>query len=197
MPWEKNFDLDEATAQAMCVFWSKGYEATSLSDLTAAMGINKGSLYNAFGSKHALFSRALLKYDLEHRRALLNSLKTRENPIAAITELFDAILAESLSDAEYKGCFVVNTALELPHHEPEVQKVVIGAFAELEEFFRSRLRKAKAEGLLSPGVKVNSEAKALLSQLVGLRILARGALDATALKALSRSATHRLRAADA
>ncbi|MGB1215804.1 MAG: TetR/AcrR family transcriptional regulator, partial [Pikeienuella sp.] len=55
MPWEKSFDLDDATDKAAAVFWAKGYEATSISDLVAAMGINKGSLYNAFGDKRRLF----------------------------------------------------------------------------------------------------------------------------------------------
>ncbi len=62
MPWEKTFDIDEATDKAIEVFWKKGYEATSMSDLTQAMQINKGSLYNAFGSKKALFDRALARY---------------------------------------------------------------------------------------------------------------------------------------
>jgi AcrR family transcriptional regulator len=56
------FDTDEALERAMTVFWSKGYEGTSLSDLTAAMGINRPSLYAAYGNKHELFRKALERY---------------------------------------------------------------------------------------------------------------------------------------
>ena len=76
MPWEKNFDLDKATDKAIQVFWKKGYEGTSMSDLIDAMGINKGSLYNAFGSKDELFNRALLRYDQLNRQEALKQLKS-------------------------------------------------------------------------------------------------------------------------
>ena len=56
MPWEKTFDIDEAIDRATEVFWAKGYEATSLADLIKATGVNKGSFYNAFGSKKKLFT---------------------------------------------------------------------------------------------------------------------------------------------
>jgi AcrR family transcriptional regulator len=56
------FDTDEALERAMTVFWSKGYDGTSLSDLTAAMGINRPSLYAAYGNKHELFRKALERY---------------------------------------------------------------------------------------------------------------------------------------
>ena len=56
------FDVDEALDRAMRLFWRKGYQATSLSDLTTAMGIKRASLYAAFGSKEALFRKALERY---------------------------------------------------------------------------------------------------------------------------------------
>ncbi len=80
MPWEKNFDLDIATDKAIQVFWKKGYEGTSMSDLIDAMGINKGSLYNAFGSKDELFNRALLRYDQLNRQEALKQLNKLEDP---------------------------------------------------------------------------------------------------------------------
>lgn len=61
MPWEKNFNTDLALQQAMKVFWDKGYDATSMTDLTSAMGINKGSLYNAFGGKTCLVRQGHLE----------------------------------------------------------------------------------------------------------------------------------------
>lgn len=116
MPWEKSFDPEEAVDRAQKVFWAKGYEATSLSDLTDGMGINKGSLYNAFGSKKALFMRALLEYDRDNRQKSLTQLEAIDDPVIAVTTLFDGLIAETMADSEKKGCLLVNTALELPHH---------------------------------------------------------------------------------
>src|SRR5438270_921931 len=62
MPRPRSFDLDVAADQALQLFWTKGYEGTTLDDLTAAMGINRPSLYAAFGGKEQLFRRALARY---------------------------------------------------------------------------------------------------------------------------------------
>jgi TetR/AcrR family transcriptional repressor of nem operon len=75
MPWEETFDIDEATDKATEVFWKKGYEATSMADLIEAMQINKGSQYNAFGSKKEIFDRALVRYDQKNRAAKIAELR--------------------------------------------------------------------------------------------------------------------------
>lgn len=84
MPWEETFDIDEATDKATEVFWKKGYEATSMADLIEAMQINKGSLYNAFGSKKELFDRALVRYNQKNRAAKIAELRGWSDPVAAI-----------------------------------------------------------------------------------------------------------------
>ena len=124
MPWEKSFDLDKAVDQATKVFWSKGYEATSMADLVTEMGINKGSLYNAFGSKKELFTKALHKYDRDNKQQLLKTLQKLDDPIQAISTLFDALIAESIRDTDKKGCLIINTALELPNHTDDIQKII-------------------------------------------------------------------------
>ncbi len=63
MPWEKSFDEEVAIEKAMLVFWEKGFEPASIADLLEGTGLNRGSLYNAFGGKQQLFVKALLKYD--------------------------------------------------------------------------------------------------------------------------------------
>src|SRR5438874_10454761 len=68
------FDVDEALDQALKVFWRKGYQGTSLPDLTRAMGINRPSLYAAFGNKQSLFCKALHRYNKEHAAHLREAL---------------------------------------------------------------------------------------------------------------------------
>ena len=68
MPWEKQFDVDAALDRAMEGFWSRGYAASSTQDLLGRMGINRGSLYDTFGSKRALFLAALRRYEAAYQR---------------------------------------------------------------------------------------------------------------------------------
>ncbi|MCY6382629.1 TetR/AcrR family transcriptional regulator [Hoeflea prorocentri] len=188
MPWEKSFDLDEATDKAITVFWKKGYEGTSMADLIEGMGINKGSLYNAFGSKKALFDRALLRYDTLNRSAILAQLAKLDDPVGAIEQLFDGLIAETEADKQQKGCLLINTALELPNHTQDVQVMVTGALGEFEDFFRQLIVKGKETGQIPETVNADETAKALLSLVVALRVLARGTYDANALKALKAGA---------
>lgn len=185
MPWEKSFDMDTALAGAMRVFWRKGYEATSISDLLKGMQINKGSFYNAFESKQNVFLQALLKYDNDNRKATLAALSDVGNPLEAIRTLFDAIVDESANDPEQKGCLLVNTALDMQNLTPQIQKQVQDSLDEFEVFFRERLRTAQQQGLVSKGFDVDGDAAYLLSQVVGIRVLARGARDRAQLQTIA------------
>ena len=188
MPWVKDFDVDAAVDCAMKVFWAKGYDSTSISDLTEAMQINKGSLYNAFGSKKALFTQALLKYERENHQATLKQLEAMDDPIIAIRTLFDSLIAESQADADRKGCLLVNTALDLQNHSQEVQRMVTAALGDLERFFRRAIERAQGRGEVPAEIDAQEAAKSLVTQVVGLRVLARGVFDAKSLKAIGAQA---------
>lgn len=183
MPWEKSFDMAKATDDAMKLFWRKGYVGSSLNDLIEATGINRGSLYNAFGGKQALFVEALLRYDTGNRKATLTKLAAMGEPLLAIRTLFDGLVQESIQDTERKGCFLVNTALELPHHEPEVQEIVRNGMGELEGFFRDMIEQGQSKGEIPKEVPAAETAKSLVSLFVGIRVMARGAFDQKSLRA--------------
>lgn len=188
MPWEKSFDTDDAVDRAMKVFWAKGYDATSMSDLTEGMQINKGSLYNAFGSKKQLFTRVLLKYDIDKRQNAIAALEALDDPIRAIAMLFDVLIAESGADSERKGCLLVNTALELPNHDEDIREMVGGALSDFEAFFKRLIVLGQKRGSIPKSVKAGETAKSLLALVVGLRVLARGHYDARAMQAIKKDA---------
>jgi len=188
MPWEKAFDLDEATDKAIAVFWQKGYEATSISDLVDGMEINKGSLYNAFGSKKALFDRALLRYDQNNRQKFLRELEALEDPRVAIATLFDGLIAETRADIENRGCFLINTALELPNQTADVKKMVANALFEFEGFFKRMILKGREKGSIPADIDAEAASKSMLALVVGLRVLARGTYDAESLRGLKAGA---------
>jgi TetR/AcrR family transcriptional regulator, transcriptional repressor for nem operon len=184
MPWVKDFDEDVVIDRATKVFWAKGYEATSISDLVEAMQINKGSLYNAFDSKAALFTRALLKYDLENRQAAMEQLEALDSPLQAIKALFDSLVKESSADKERKGCLLVNTALDLPNQPPEIQRIVSSALLDFENFFKRVVKLGQKRGDFASDLDPKETAQWLVSQVVGLRVLARGVFGASGLHAI-------------
>ncbi|WP_298840257.1 TetR/AcrR family transcriptional regulator [uncultured Roseobacter sp.] len=182
MPWEKTFDLDEAIDRATEVFGKKGYDATSMSDLTAAMKINKGSLYNAFGSKKELFDRSLARYDQKNRAATLASLRQRSDPVAAIEAFFDGLIEDARNDPRNLGCFVINTAQDLPNQPPEIVRIIQESLEDIELFFREMVKKGQKTGQVPDTTDPVSTAHALLSMLVGLRLLSRGAVGVPVLE---------------
>jgi len=117
MPWEKQFDSDDALMRAMEAFWGRGYEATSMQDLVSCMGINRGSLYATFGDKRALFLAALRRYDAHYRQDWLSALRQANGPKATILAAFDDAVEAALGRKGRRGCFLVNTALELSPHD--------------------------------------------------------------------------------
>ncbi|MCX5192560.1 TetR/AcrR family transcriptional regulator [Streptomyces sp. NBC_00249] len=169
----KQFDPDVAVEQAMQVFWRQGYAATTPQDLVDALGIGKGSLYNTFGSKHALFERALCRY--------------RDTQALALVELIDAggpvkervrgmllMLAEmDLADPDRRGCLAINTAAELAGTDAVAADLVRRMLDRTEEAFRALIEEGQRAGEIAPGRDAAALASMLLGTLVGLRLLAR------------------------
>ncbi|NNG05751.1 MAG: TetR/AcrR family transcriptional regulator, partial [Inquilinus sp.] len=146
MPWEKQFDTEDALTKAMQAFWARGYEATSVQDLVDRMGINRGSLYASFGDKRALFILALRHYDAIHRTAWVARLVETRTPKAAVVAAFDEVIAAVLDGGSRDGCLLVNTALELSPHDDEIAAIVATALSETEAFFRDRINAGRENG---------------------------------------------------
>ena len=123
------FDEDEVLDAAMQVFWNKGYESTSLADLMEATGLHKGSLYQAFGDKHTLFIMALKRYidhlKLEMSSVLLGADTAIKGMRAAMRK---AVAMFSGQDGACHGCMILNSMVEKGQHDPELMKVLEGAF---------------------------------------------------------------------
>lgn len=185
MPWEKTFDENDAIEKAMRVFWEKGFESASIADLIAGTGINRGSLYNAFGGKRPLFVKALLKYEQDIRRSMLARLEALDDPKQAICDLFDGIVAESVADTEKKGCFVINTASEISVHDGEVNEIVANGFREFEAFFRRSIEVGQARGNIPEKLDPEASAKTLMALIVAIRVLGRGIFSESALQTIA------------
>ncbi|MCB1815437.1 MAG: TetR/AcrR family transcriptional regulator [Candidatus Competibacteraceae bacterium] len=185
MPWEKSFNEETALEKAMQVFWGKGFEPASIADLLTETGLNRGSLYNAFGGKKQLFVKALLKYDRDNRRTFLASLEALDNPVKAITTFFDTVVDETVADKEKKGCFLFNTALEIATHDETVNEIVTNGVREIEAFFRRSIEVGQARSVMPKALEPEATAKALLALLVAIRVLGRGVFAEAALRTIA------------
>jgi len=178
MPWEKNFDQEEAIERIMEVFWQKGYEATSLTDLTEATGVKRQSLYNAFGGKRDLFVRALKKFDAERQRGVLAEIEAQGEPLKAIHDVFDQAVEDKLT----RGCFLVNTSLEIQMHDEEVKSLASAAVEDFRSFYERTIDHAKERGEIPVTVDTSAAASALLAALFGIRVMGRGAVGRDVLR---------------
>ena len=167
----REFDEDALLDAVMHCFWSQGYEATSVKDLTCETGITAASLYNAYGDKRGLFRVAFDRYvvHITERIQKGETLPPRE----AISYFFDQILSRSLNDREHKGCMLVNAALELAPHDPEFRAIIVDALKNIEMFFLRRIKAGQADGTITRAVPAAQLARHLLSVLMGVRVLAR------------------------
>ena len=185
MPWEKSFDEEAAIDSAMEVFWAKGFESASIADLIAQTGVNRGSLYNAFGGKRQLFVRALLKYDSVRRKTMLAELEALDDPRRAIRDFFANAVANTLADTEHKGCFLINTIAESGSLDEQVQDIVANGLRELEGFFRRCIEVGQARGEIHKAIDPAAKAAALLAMALSIRVLGRGPYPERSLRTIA------------
>jgi len=188
MPWEKQFDVDLALEKAMQTFWARGFEATSMQDLVDCMGVNRGSLYATFGDKRSLFIQALRRYDKNHRADWAAALASNAGPRAAILGVFDAVISSVLQGGSRDGCLLVNTALELSPHDPEISDIVSHGLSQMEGFFREMIEKGQEAGEIPGHVDPVETARALLGLFVGLRVFSRSRPKKPLLRSMARQA---------
>jgi TetR/AcrR family transcriptional repressor of nem operon len=169
----REFDEIIVLEAAVDCFWKRGYLATSMRDIAASTGLSTPSLYNAFGNKQTLYSKALERYLDCTTRDRLSRLELSLPPKKAIHRFFAEIIDHSINDRERKGCFLVNSALEVAAHQREVSAAVAKQFGEIEAFFKRCIQSAQANGTAPRAVDATSTARLLLGVLLGIRVLAR------------------------
>jgi TetR/AcrR family transcriptional regulator, transcriptional repressor for nem operon len=182
----REFDAEEALQNALQVFWTKGYEATSMQDLVAAMGIQKASLYNTFGDKRRLYLAALRSYQQQALAQLMSKLAAAASPLAAIR----AFILEQVEGASGRnrrqGCFCVNAAIELAPSDGDVAAQLRDHHGRMEALLAATLQRAKTLGELAPGADVEGLATFVLGQLVAIQVLSKQRTDRSRLDALAR-----------
>jgi TetR/AcrR family transcriptional repressor of nem operon len=183
-------EFDEVTALEAAIecFWQRGYEATSVRDLAERMGISAPSLYSVYGNKHDLFVRALERYLDHSTRARIRRLEDSLPPKQAIRRFIDEIIERSVNDRERRGCFLINSALEVASHDGELGALIADRLAEIEAFFCRSIKAAQAEGTVPRERNAQDLARLLLGILLGIRVLARSKPERALLEGVARPA---------
>jgi AcrR family transcriptional regulator len=144
----RQFDESTLLNTALQVFWRKGLHATSMLDLAEATGVQRGSLYNAYGGKEELF---LLAFDVYAENFLSAARKALDNsdPKRALQAFFKVAIANMIAGSPARGCLTTKTATELSQDEPRVQNKVRRLLSDLEDILRAALSTPSANEKLT------------------------------------------------
>ncbi|KAB2395478.1 MULTISPECIES: TetR/AcrR family transcriptional regulator [Bacillus cereus group] len=167
----REFDEEKALDAAMQLFWEKGYAATSLSDLTARMEIQKPSLYSAFGDKEGLFEAALRRYTNLHAARIRTKLQNEQSVKEAIRMFFENMVEEEYKKEFSKGCFCINTMVELAPHNEKFEVLTREHQMYLAVIFQELIMKGIRSGELQSDLNAKALAQTLVTSLIGLTVL--------------------------
>jgi TetR/AcrR family transcriptional regulator, transcriptional repressor for nem operon len=177
MARQKEFDREEALQNAMEVFWSRGYEAASIQDLVKHMGINRQSLYDTFGDKHALYLQALDRYRQVESRRLIELLERPGSVKKNLRQLFREVVETALSDREHRGCFMGNATSELAGRCKETASRTCSNMTATEDAFYRALLRGTKEGEIRGVRDPRAAARFLHCLLQGLVLMAKARQD--------------------
>lgn len=175
----RDFCTDEALDTALKLFWRKGYEGTSLTDLTKAMGINRPSLYAAFGNKASLFRKALDRY-IEQKSALTEDAYNQPTARAGVEKLLYSLI--NVNEGECRGCMAVQAALVCGEASESIKQELADYRAASEERFKNRLQRAKDEGELPSHVDPADLARYVYTIIQGISVQSAGGATSEDLK---------------
>ena len=162
----REFDLVDAVHRALDVFWSQGFDATSLATLASAIGVHKPSLYAAFGDKRDLYLAAYDAYQRDAGKLVASALGQGEFR-EALTAFFAADI-ELFMAADGRGCFMLATAVPLAHSDEHIAKCVRKALEALHQAITVRVQQASRDGELSRTVEPETAADLVISTHIAL-----------------------------
>ncbi|MEJ8546263.1 TetR/AcrR family transcriptional regulator [Brevibacillus borstelensis] len=173
----REFDEEKALDAAMQVFWTKGYEATSLSDLTAEMGIQRPSIYSAFGDKKELFEAALRKYTRSHASRVRAVLQKHPSVRDSFRSFFESLASADYHQHPSRGCFCINTMVELAPHDEKFEVLTREHQMYLSAIFQETLERGIKTGELQTDMNAKALAQTLVVSVIGLTVMMKSRPD--------------------
>ena len=179
----REFDEDRALGKAMEVFWKQGYKNTSLDDLLDAMGIQRGSFYNAFGSKKQIYLRALDRYaDFMVNGGPYTEAAHAVPGIEVLRSLFDAYVESVTGTQDCRGCFFALVSQEHRGDDPEIRRAVTAGLARMRGVVQRSVEAAQQTGDLPSDASPEELAVLFMSLAWGMHVMAEAGMPREALK---------------
>jgi len=178
----QEFDTDDVLQNAMLLFWQKGYDATSIQDLVDATGLNRGSLYNAFGDKAQLFAQVMERYRAFSPARALAEAPEGASPKQLIKDFFNTLVERAEHDPQNKGCLLTNTAAGLYGCNDIMAEWVRETIGQLENVVVEVIERGQARGEISDDQSATSMAHFIVATAQGLNVMARATPDIQTLK---------------
>lgn len=180
---QREFKVDEALDAALCVFWRKGYEGASYSDLVQATGVERPALYSAFGNKEALFLRALERY-YEHYLDYFPVALELPTSRGVVESILRNAVDLNTRYPDHSGCLGINGVLAGSDDAEPVRRALIDARANGETALRARLERAQQEGDLPPTANCAALATYVCAVLHGMAVQAKAGFSREVLNAV-------------
>lgn len=178
----KEFVPEEALDKAMQVFWHKGYEATSMEDLLAAMDLHRGSLYDTFGDKRQLFLKVMDRYCNSFVGEKFSLLNEPGPALPTLRRFIRGMMDGALADPQRRGCLIANTVMELAPHEKDIARKVLQVMKNGEDAFFKILARAKDQGELGPDKDPRTLARFLVTVMQGTIVMIKAGASADVVK---------------
>ena len=173
----KEFDEKEALGKAMQLFWHKGYNGTSMQDVLDTLGLSRSSLYRTFTDKHTLFLKALANYQQFSSSEIKNVIDEDDTAKETIKKLLNFIAEVVLHDEQHKGCFMLNSEVEISLHDKVVHDMVLESDRDIEDIFYHVLKKGQKNGEISKTQDPRAMARFFLNTAKGIRVTAKSNSD--------------------
>lgn len=166
----RQFDEKEMIATALDVFWRKGLHDATMQDLAVATGVQRGSLYNAYGDKEAIFQRAFDQYAAQLTEACSKALSEGDDIAARLRNFLDLLIVNMTSGSPPRGCLTTRTALDVAISSEAVRQRVQGMLSRLEQLVAQAIGSAADKRL---AVKANRLARVVVTFTRGLAVMER------------------------
>jgi TetR/AcrR family transcriptional repressor of nem operon len=167
----KAFDRQKALITAMQLFWRKGYAATSVEDLTGALGLSRSSLYDTFGDKRTLFLEALRFYSGAVISRIVRTLDESPSPLAGIQTIFDELTAGAGNESGAMGCFMVNSIAELVPYDPDVTEIAAAYTETIQRLLTEALTQGALQNMVTKTQTPEQLAAYVFNMIQGMRVL--------------------------
>lgn len=186
----RSYDPDTALGSARDVFWTGGFSASSLDQLSEATEMNRPSLYAAFGDKEALYLKTLRRYRDESVAAMQGVLSGAKPLRVELGDLYAKSLDIYLRQDPARGCFLIGTACVEAVERPAVRKVLAESLRAFEGIIKRRLRTATGAGELASGADVEGLAAVASAVMYSMALRARAGDSTRELKKMSKGAVN-------